>query len=57
MSTDVVQSFYCEVLETTENLERKKLLAGGGGLFSSEGFPQPKHVTSRSSAWAMPKPV
>jgi hypothetical protein len=35
----------CEVLETTENL-KEKLLAGGGGFYSPEGFPHPKLVTS-----------
>jgi hypothetical protein len=41
-----------EVLETTRNFTEAALKRGG--FYSPEGFPFQKHVTSRSSAWAMP---
>jgi hypothetical protein len=40
---------HCKVLEKTEN-PKEELLVGGGSYFSLEGFPHPKHVTSRSAA-------
>jgi hypothetical protein len=46
---------FCEILETTENLNEK--LLAGGGFYPPEGIPHPKHVTSRGSAWGMPKPA
>ncbi len=41
-----------EVLETTRNFTEAALKRGG--FYSPEGFPFEKHVTSRSSARAIP---